>query len=345
MLDHIYPIYPAGGAKGAALRGKAILTTRTVMSGDKKIVYCAQGTNNGKKWKDIGEIVTDTARIDVGDGCLLARKNKQLWYSCRHNDVAGSRFAIEVYTSTDGGKKWKKHSTVAASEGKRRGLWSSFLLEKQNGDVWCFYDDEDTPYREGFVGHQWFVARRWDEKKKIWGDPVVVSRANDPKHLSRDGMGSVVEMPDGELICVLESVQTTPLHAGNIRLVSSIDGGKSWSHLVKEREVIYQPGKPRFAAYCPWLTLLPDGELLCVFATNEDQSTHDAPATPAGQLHCDIKLIRSKNRGRVWSAPLTLYSETHRAYMPQLLAVSSKSVVCLFLDFQYNQFRARLQDL
>jgi hypothetical protein len=340
LFDQKIPdILPAGGAKGAISRGRQVLTTRTAPLGELKAVYCAETINEGRAWRDISVITSDKADIDLGDGCLLARKNKHLWYSCRHNRLSTSEFAIEVYHSHNGGKKWAKHSTVATSTGKARGLWSSFLLEKANGEVWCFYDDEDTPARAGFARHQWLMARRWDEKKTTWEDAVIVSRAFDTKHLSRDGMGSVVEMPDGELICALESVQTSAPHAANIRLVSSLNKGKSWSHTFRERSVIYQPKRTGYSAYSPWLTLLPSGDLLCVFATNEDQATPDAPGTPAHLLHNDIKVVRSNNRGRTWSTPVTLYAETHRAYMPQVLALSDKVGFCLLLDAQRSEYR------
>jgi hypothetical protein len=351
-------VHLAGGAKGAVTVGKAILTTRTAPVGPNKGIYCAETRDNGKTWRDLGIIITDNNEIDLGDGCLLARqhgKKNELWYSCRHNNLKTNEFAIEVYQSLDGGKNWAKHSTVARSSGKMRGLWSSFLLEiqskqtynnqKQTGEVWCFYDDEDTPTRRWFPRHQWFVARRWDSVKNLWEEPITVSRAFDSKHLSRDGMGSVVQMPDGEMLCAIESVRTSPPHAANIRLVSSLDHGTTWSHTFRERTVIYEPKRTGFSAYCPWLTLLPNGELLCVFATNEDQPTPDAPGTPAHLLHGDIKMVRSNNRGRTWSDPVPVFQTTHRTYMPQLIPLSDKTALCLFLDFQENAFQSVLTPL
>jgi hypothetical protein len=337
-----------GGAKGAVKAGKQILTTRTAPLNEKKAIYCAASEDGGRSWKDIGVIAVDAEGVDIGDGCLLARKKgkkNELWYSCRHNNNNTSEFAIEVYQSLDGGKKWAKHSTVATSTGKSRGLWSSFLLEKRNGEIWCFYDDEDTPTRQNFLRHQWLVARRWDERTSAWGDAQTISRAFDPKDLSRDGMGSVAEMPDGELICALESVQTTAPHAANICLVSSFDMGKTWSYQFRERTVIYQPKRAKYSAYSPWLTLLPSGDLACVFVTNEDQPTPDAPGTPAHLLHGDVKMVRSHNRGRTWSEPVTLYVETHRAYMPQIISLSGKSGLCLFLDFEHKEYRGVLLPL
>jgi hypothetical protein len=334
-----------GGAKGAVRWGKQILTTRTAPLNDKKAVYCAASDNGGRTWSDLGVIAVDVDSADLGDGCLLVRKKgkkNELWYSCRHNKPNTSEFAIEVYKSQNGGKQWAKHSTVATAAGKNRGLWSSFLLEKNNGEIWCFYDDEDTPQRLGFPRHQWLVARVWNAKAETWGDAQTVSRAFEAKHLSRDGMGSVVEIPDGELICALESVQTTTPHAANIRLVSSFDMGKTWSYQFRERTIVYQPKHGGYSAYSPWLTLLPNGDLLCVFATNEDQTSPDPPGTPAHLLHCDIKMVRSQNRGRNWSEPITLYQETHRAYMPQIIPLSDKSGLCVFLDFEHKEFRGVL---
>src|SRR5262249_52889688 len=143
-------------------------------------------------------------------------------------------YAIRVAVSEDAGRTWKAHSTVTAhafatNEPPSKGLWAPSLFEAPDGRLQCYYDDEKTPLDAGFRGHQWLLMRTWNPASRIWENPVVVSRAHDPKDLSRDGMGTVVALSRNRLLCALESVQTTPPHAGVIRYVTSDDGGSTWS--------------------------------------------------------------------------------------------------------------------
>ena len=115
-------------------------------------------------------------------------------------------------------------------------------------------------------------------------------------------MASVVELPSGRLLCVLESVQTSPPHANCIRLVSSDDGGRTWSwqqpgasHPVSER------ANPTHLAVSPWVSRLPGGPLLCVFATDEDQPSPSPSGTHPWHLKTDMKYVFSLDEGRSWS--------------------------------------------
>jgi len=214
-----------------------------------------------------------------------------------------------------------------------RGLWAPFLFVTARGEVQCYYDDEDTPYREGFPGHQWLRMRTLDRRTRRWERPVTVSRAPDPKHLSRDGMAAVVELPDRTLVCALESVQTAPPHAGVLRVVTSRDGGRTWSHSRGERPVLYQPKDVRYHAFSPWLLHLKSGELLCAFATNEDRPEPGISGTPPHLLNLDIKTTFSRDGGRTWSPSAPLYTGTHRNYLPSLVSLPNGRVMATFLDF------------
>jgi hypothetical protein len=188
---------------------------------------------------------------------------------------------------------------VAEAAGSAHGLWASDLFQRSDGTLQCYYDDEATPAREGLPGHQWLAMRTWDAAAGRWGDPVTVSRAHDPAALSRDGMPSVVELPGGRLLCCIESVQTEPPHAGLVRLVTSDDGGRTWSWQREERRVVYQPRNRAFNALAPWVVELPGGGLLCVFTTDEDRPAPGVAGT--GRLYQDLKAVVSGDGGQTWS--------------------------------------------
>lgn len=222
----------------------------------------------------------------------------------------------------------------------------AFLFETRRSVLQCYYDDEYTPWREGFSGHQWVRMHTWNPKAQQWENPVTVSRAHHAAHLSRDGMPSVVELSDGRLLCVLESVQTFPPHAGVIRLVEWRDGGRTWSWTREERRVVYQPRDTRFMALAPWVTTVFGDNLLCVFITDEDRDAPDKPGTPPPQLNMDVKCVWSADGGKTWSRPAqTVHAETHKCYMPGVGVLRQNSreaeILVLFLETQRGYFSRR----
>lgn len=343
-------IHRAEGAKGfLVLPGGDVLATRTETRSDGVHVLLSRSRDGGRSWQRIGTIVSDPdPSTDIGDGNLCLRRNGELLYVYRHNRYRGEfaqkpYYSIKVAVSKDGGKSWITHSTVfevrPAGEGPSRGLWAPFLFETRRGVLQCYYDDEYTPWREGFSGHQWVRMHTWNPKTQQWGNPVTVSRAHNPAHLSRDGMPSVVELSGGRLLCVLESVQTFFPHTGVIRWVESYDGGRTWSWAREERRVVYQPRDTRFMALAPWVTKVLGDSLLCVFITDEDRESPDRPGTPPPHLNMDVKCVWSTDGGKTWSQPAqTVYAETHKCYMPGVGALKQSSreaeVLVLFLETQ-----------
>jgi hypothetical protein len=283
--------------------------------------------------------------LDIGDGHLMACRDGTLLYSfrknlCRGPNINNPRYQIKAVMSRDNGLNWSDHSTVKdvqAASGEVRGLWSSFLHQRKDGAILCFYDDEDAAWQAGFKRHQWLMMKQWDNPTSTWSDPVIVSRAKDPKHLSRDGMPSVVELPDSTLLCALESVMTEKPLVNVVRLVRSTDGGKSWSWQREERQILYTPSKKGFSAVSPWLSRLEDGILLCVFATDEERNTPDIPGAPVKTMNRDIKFVSSSDPGITWTthaSPVAI--ETHKTYMPQMVQLQHPrhkgTFLCLYLD-------------
>jgi len=347
----------AEGAKGfLILPNSHVLAARTEGSPNGVRVVCSRSRDGGRTWEPLSTIVSDPEpSTDIGDGNLCRMRAGELLYVYRHNRYRGENarnpyYSIKVAVSTDNGSTWEPHSTVLevrpTGEGPSRGLWAPFLWETRPGVLHCYYDDEYTPWREGFSGHQWVQMHTWNPKTRRWENPVTVSRAHNPAHLSRDGMPSVVQLRDGRLVCVLESVQTFPPHAGVIRWVESRDGGRTWSWRNRERGVVYEPRNTRFMALAPWVTTLWDDTLLCVFITDEDRAEPDKPGTPAPQLNMDVKCVWSTDRGRTWSRPAqTVYNDTHKCYMPGVGVLRSGAkeaeILVFFLETEKGFFSRR----
>lgn len=297
-----------------------ILAARTMgAEGGGVSIFAYRSTDGGRTWSRFGEIVhSDEPGIDIGDGHLMQMRNGHVLHSYRRNVTHGVKpedrtYRLEVAISRDNGATWQPHSEVARASGDFRGLWSTFLLEKIDGRLQCYYDDEDTPSRNGFHRHQWLTMKIWDAKSKRWTDPVTVSRAHNPQHLSRDGMCSVVELSKNKLLCAFETVQTYPPHRGVLMYVTSDDGGRTWSWQKQERGLLYQPPDPDFNALASWMIQLSTGDLLCVLTTDEDREKPGVAATAV--MDQSLKYIISRDGGKTWSRSATIDSD-HPIYFP-----------------------------
>jgi hypothetical protein len=330
---------PMPGGKGpVVLPSGEILIAGGATEGGKRLLVCHSSSDEGKSWRRVGTITEDSEpTADVGDGNIVRLKDGRLLIVFRRNHTRRPKpdYAIEVAESRDEGRTWRKHSVVQTSQsgGHRpsRGLWAPFLLVTSDGGLQCYYDDENIPWLRGFPGHQWVMMERFVGGR--WVRPTVVSRANNPRHLSRDGMAVVVETAPGRLFCALESVQVRPPHAGMLRWVTSDDGGRTWSWAQRERGVLYEPKDTRYHAFAPWL-VSSSGRLLCVFATNEDRDRPGISGTPAHQLNLDIKSIASIDNGATWDRNARLvYGGTHRNYLPSVVGLPSGKLLSTFIDF------------
>ena len=335
----------AGGGKGAVqLASGDILGTRPRWRADETAVVCSRSTDGGRHWENLSVITKDGPGRDMGDGHLIQLPDGAVLFSYRHNFTGANKvrqYSVRVAISHDAGRSWQPHSVVAeatldpaAEPEALRGLWASYLLRKRDGTLQCYYDDEDTPHREGLFRHQWLRMKTWDERQKQWTAPVTVSRAHHAQQLSRDGMASVIELGSGRLFCALESVQTSRPHANCIRYVTSDDGGRSWSWQREERRILYQTAKPNYLVVSPWISRSPGGALLCAFATEEDQPAPSVSGTHPQHLKLDLKYISSRDDGRTWTRDAqTLFTGKHRSYAPGILLLKDGALLVTFQDF------------
>ena len=311
----------AGFKAPVQIRDGSILAVRTEGTSMK----CFRSTDLGKSWQERGIVATDdTPGTDIGDGHLMTLRNGDLLYSYRDNHIHGrqtgsKQFSIKVATSRDGGKSWQHHSTVAAAKATDFGLWSSYLLQKQDGTLQCYYDDERSPSLAGLPRHQWITMKTWNPAKGVWENPVTVSRATGTK-LSRDGMCTMIETSPEHLLCACEGVQEAPPHRGCLWMSRSSDGGKTWteSHIP-----LYEP-KNDFNALAPWMVRLGSGTLVMVFTTDEG---HDKPADAStGVLSQDLKYMTSADDGVTWAGPW-LVDGAYPIYFPGACMISDKTGV------------------
>lgn len=316
--------HPGEGVKGAIeTTAGQLLSVRTEVTSDAVEIVCFRSTDGGVNWSRAGVVASDRdKKVDLGDAALVQLREGDVLCSYRHIHANGRpekeySYAIEIARSSDAGASWHLHSTVASCKGARGGLWSSFVLQKRDGTLQCYFDDERTPWLHGYQRHQWLTMKSYDARSGKWTRPVTVSRAHNPKHLSRDGMPSAVELPDGKLLCVFESVHVTLPHSGILFSVTSKDGGRSWSWRSRERSVVYAARKRAYNALAPWLVQLTSGTLVCVFVTDEERESPDVAAT--AKLDEDVKAVYSFDQGRSWSKQPQTLSAEHPCYLPGIV--------------------------
>lgn len=349
----VAPPKPIPGCKGAIRVGKSIF----VAAGDPAIgqanLACYRSDNHGETWEKLGSIVRDPIEgADLGDGNMLRLPNGHLLVVYRRNHYRGNyhaspEYGIHVSESSDGGATWQLHSMVAQHRINRetasRGYWAPFIFRTRSGRLQCYYDDEYTPFEAGFQGHQWVEMKTFDAAAGKWGDETTVSRAPDPKGLSRDGMATVVETNPGKLLCVLESVSTHAPVVGNVRSVTSSDDGQTWSWRDGRRPVVYEAPIP-YHAFSPWLVQDGKGAILCLFATDEGNGTPMPAGTPADRLKLDIKLLVSSDAGGTWSKlPLLVYAGSHHNYLPSVVPLGGGNLLASWLDFDRGPLAAELK--
>jgi hypothetical protein len=340
----------AGGAKGGlVLPDGRLLLTRTEPSGSGVRVALNQSLDGGATWAPLSTIVSAGADVDLGDGHLLRTRNGDLLYSYRENLFRGTlasvrSYAIRVARSTNGGTNWSWHSEVAASSAQSLdsstsgGLWASYLLERSDGTLQCYYDDEWTPYTQGQTNHQWVTMKTWDPSANVWINPVTVARAVQSSNLSRDGMVSVVESSPGQLLAVFESVADSAPYPNVLRAVRSTNGGASWSWTNGQSNLLYAARGTNHMAMAPWIARQPDGRIFCVFVTDEDS---DQPGTPGGNpatMNIRLRGMLSVDGGLSWSGPASLDPLNRRAYLPGVLAMPDGSWLVSFVDLDASSF-------
>jgi arabinan endo-1,5-alpha-L-arabinosidase len=340
----------AGGAKGGlALPDGRVLLTRTEPSGSGVRVLLSQSPDGGATWTPMSTIVSAGADVDLGDGHLLRTRNGDLFYSYRENRSQGSlasvrSYAIRVARSTNGGTNWAWHSDVASSSAQgldpsiSGGLWSSYLLERSDGTLQCYYDDEWTPYTQGKINHQWVTMETWNPSANVWTNPVTVARAVQSDYLSRDGMVSVIETSPGQLLAVFESVADSAPYPNVLRAVRSTNGGASWSWTNGQSNLLYAARGTNHMALAPWIARQADGRIFCVFATDEDAAQPGIPGGNPAAMDLRLRGMLSADGGLSWSAPAPIDPLDRRAYLPGVLAMPDGSWLASFVDLDANDY-------
>lgn len=243
------------------------------------VVKVTRQPRQGSQWEPPVVVSTESGAAanpqlaELRDGAVL----------CAYRVVDGTNRTIRTARSRDGGRSWAALSTIDTCP---EGVWEPHLFVLPSGDLAVLYATER--YRPQVV-----AMRRSLDGGATWGEEQIV--ASHPS--SRDGMPVPALLPSGDILVVFEAQD----YAGRpfvIRCTRSSDGGRTWS----DRSLVYASEKPGKKAGAPFVAVLPTGELVVSFQTDEDKPRD-------GDAVCDMKTVVSTDGGRTWgpaSAPFAV---------------------------------------
>ena len=211
----------------------------------------------------------------------------------------GSRSAMLVARSTDGGRTWSAATPLITSD-------SSFFNDKNTITA-----DPTDPN---------FVYATWDRLALAGGGPALMARTTDggasweaarvifdPGPQSQTIGNQIVVLPNGTLVNFFTQLDPGPnsTQVATIRLIRSTDRGGSWSAPVTVAGVTALGARDpatqtliRDGSFVPAVTVAPNGTLWVAWQDARFSGVVDG-----------IALARSTDGGLTWSAPVQVNSE------------------------------------
>jgi hypothetical protein len=162
-----------------------------------------------------------------------------------------------------------------------------------------------------------YVAKSLDDGQSWW-PPVRVAVSSGPRLVA----GGMAQLPNGDVLFVYHDGNpvdsSAALHdsdSGRLRVARSQDGGETW----QDFSIVHQT--PVCALWEGVLTYLPDGRLLCHFASEEN-----APTYPNA-----IFQSVSWDGGATWSPPTQIIGlPGSRDGVPSVVRIPSGRLLCFF---------------
>ncbi len=239
----------------------------------------------------------------------------------------GSRSAMLVARSTDGGRTWSAATPLITSD-------SSFFNDKNTITA-----DPTDPN---------FVYATWDRLALAGGGPALMARTTDggasweaarvifdPGPQSQTIGNQIVVLPNGTLVNFFTQLDPGPnsTQFATIRLIRSTDRGGSWSAPVTLAGVTALGARDpatqtliRDGSFVPAVTVAPNGTLWVAWQDARFSGVVDG-----------IALARSTDGGLTWSAPVQVNSEhAVAAFTPTVRVRADGTIAVMYYDLRSN---------
>jgi len=239
----------------------------------------------------------------------------------------GSRSAMLVARSTDGGRTWSASTPLITSD-------SSFFNDKNTITA-----DPTDPN---------FVYATWDRLALAGGGPALMTRTTDggasweaarvifdPGPQSQTIGNQIVVLPNGTLLNFFTQLDSGPnnTQVATIRLIRSTDRGSSWSAPVTVAGVTALGARDpatqtliRDGSFVPAVTVAPNGTLWVAWQDARFSGVVDG-----------IALARSNDGGLTWSAPVQVNGEhAVAAFTPTVRVRADGTIAVMYYDLRSN---------
>jgi len=223
----------------------------------------------------------------------------------------------DVYfsSSLDGGKTWTSNVRIDDDQsGQEQDACR--LLSTPEGMLHAFWQDNRNPKTLFDI-----YCSTSTDGGKTWSPSVKIN--DDTTHVWQNLPSPVLD-PNGNLYVAWHDYRDREIGGdltSNIYFARSADGGKIWNSNMRISQAQF--------GYNSWqnLALSPDGKLLCVWCSSEDN------------LHGDITFSYSKNGGRNWSSPARVNDDAERARheAPAILPDQNGNIFIAWRDWREGQ--------
>ncbi len=226
-----------------------------------KVVY---SDNGGQSFSTTPVVIASESGKSCSTAELFVLDNGNIWCSYRVSYQSSGTWytSLKVKESTDNGATWNPLSTgaIIASETATdfRGVWEP-VIGKIGGNIVCMYANDGASTLSD--GSYQYIQMKTYNPSTGWSSASNVTSST----TSRDGMPVFTQLADGRYITVYECTDLLPAKYGLKYKISS--NGTDWS---AEGKIIYTPVVTDKRTNAPYITSLPNGDLLLTFQSDKD---------------------------------------------------------------------------